>query len=246
VTLDTTLAKETVDDLQLRLMQHQVERPLTSDPGFVKWCETKDAIKFHLELKQIEAREAWKPAPGPAHPRGPGFSPNRPTVAELQPEPKSAPPPISEPETPVTNKLKKDMTEEELEAKRAYQRRWLEKKRAKDAAPKRKAKAKPEKVAEAPRKAKAAPPTPSVREGLGRPLEAAIDLGRAIQRHVTTPAKIDDVRTHIRGIRRQVWSLLADLENLTVEQRRQIEPEVAMLDAAVSTAYNLTAQTVAV
>jgi len=94
--------------------------------------------------------------------------------------------------------------------------------------------------AKAPAKSTPAPkPPPPAREGLEGHLEAAIDLGRAIERHVTTPKKLDDVRTHVRGIRRQVWSLLADLENLSPDQLREIEPDLALLDSASATAYQM-------
>ena len=104
--------------------------------------------------------------------------------------------------------------------------------------PEKKAKAK--KVDEKPpRKAKVVHSDPEPARSLDRPLDLAIDLGRAIERHVTTPAKVDDIRASIRGIRRQTWQLMADLENLTPEQQAALADEISLLDAAVATAYTI-------
>jgi len=65
--------------------------------------------------------------------------------------------------------------------------------------------------------------------------QAAVDQCRDIK----ALAKLDDIRTHLRGIRRQVWSLLADLENLAGDQLRELEHDLALLDAAAHTATQM-------
>ena len=135
----------------------------------------------------------------------------------------------------MVNKKAADMTPEQLEAKRAYQREWHAKKKAKQSP------SKPKAAKATPRKAPAAAP----REGLDRPMELAIDFGRAIERHVSAPKKLTDIMNHLRGIRRQLWSLLADLENLTAEQLLELEADLALLDSAAATAYQMVGRAVA-
>ena len=148
-------------------------------------------------------------------------------LAELSETPTHTEPTPEEPMA-AKNKPIKELLPEKAEKRRAYNREWY----AKHAAP---AKAAP----------KAKEPPPPRETSLDRPLEAAIDLGRAIERHVAAPAKLDDVQTHIRGIRRQVWSLLADLENLSPAQLVQLQAEVALLDSASATAYQMVSKAVA-
>lgn len=74
---------------------------------------------------------------------------------------------------------------------------------------------------------------------LERPLEAAIDLGRAIERHVAKPTPMADVTTRLRGIRRQVWLLMADLEGLTPEQVQALTAELEVLEQATHQAHQL-------
>ena len=127
MSLDASLAQLPLEELQLRLAAHAIERPLSSDPGFAKWLEIRDQIKFHRDLKAGEARIGWKDtstgevAPPP---QVPAFGRSADPKPKTTPAPISVPPPsVKQPETPMGSKLKKDMTEEELEAKRAYQ--WI-------------------------------------------------------------------------------------------------------------------------
>ena len=60
MTLDADLAKLTLDELQVRLAAHAIERPAALDPGFAKWMEIRDAIRFHKDVKLGEVRVAWK------------------------------------------------------------------------------------------------------------------------------------------------------------------------------------------
>ncbi len=135
MSLDASLAQLPLEELQLRLAAHAIERPLSSDPGFAKWLEIRDQIKFHRDLKAGEARIGWKDtstgevAPPP---QVPAFGRSADPKPKTTPAPISVPPPsVKQPETPMGSKLKKDMTEEELEAKRAYQREWHAKKKTK-------------------------------------------------------------------------------------------------------------------
>lgn len=234
MTLDGELLKLDLEALRLRLMRHQVERPLMADPGFPAWLEIKETIKAHLEAKAGEQLIAWHDAPGPARSTVP------PATGAQAPAPVA---PSETQEPTMVSKKTSELTPEQLEDRRAYQRKWRAEHKDKQSnratkpvkdAPKAKAAKKPAK-SPMPRPE---PPSPRA-SGLDRPLEAAIDLGRAIERHVAAPTKLEDVRTHLRGIRRQVWSLLADLENLTADQLRELERELELLDAAAHTACQM-------
>jgi hypothetical protein len=56
---------------------------------------------------------------------------------------------------------------------------------------------------------------------------------------VSKPSKTADLLTHIKGIRRQIWSLMADLENLTPEQLAELTPDLGILTEAADAALDL-------
>lgn len=101
-----------VDQLRRMLKEHQAQRPADAFClDFNDWMARKDRLKFHLELAEAAEAQAWKPADGPARPmaapkpaealKGPGFSPRRPTKAQLDhPEPEPAAEAASEPPMP--------------------------------------------------------------------------------------------------------------------------------------------------
>jgi hypothetical protein len=76
-----------LETLRGLLARQATLRPHHDDPAFPAWMERRDAIRFQIELKEGQARLAWKPAPGPNHPLPP-------------PNPDQAPPPIQAPARP--------------------------------------------------------------------------------------------------------------------------------------------------
>ena len=201
MTLDADLAKLTLDELQVRLAAHAIERPAALDPGFAKWMEIRDAIRFHKDVKLGEVRVAWKDVTtgqlAPPPPPIPVFKRTTPTP--------TAPTPAKE--IPMAKKAA-DMTPAELEKKRAYQRDWHAKKAATKPTPKAKSKAQ-------------LAPKPKA--------EPVFKLA----------TQSEDTLSQIKGIRRQVWQLMAHLEGLSAAQLLELGSDLALLDAAAHAANQL-------
>lgn len=225
------------DQLRQRLEEHQANRPDPFSSEFMPWMERKGKITFALDCAIGAERTAWKPAPGPTYGDKPRTIP-----APLLPKPKDTPSPeepMSKPsprEADPSARLEHLLTrlKEAEGTPRVHQIRFSIRQLCEahglpvpEAAQKLSEKAEPES------------PASAASEGLGRPLEAAIDLGRAIERFKATPSKAEDIRTHIRGIRRQIWSLMSDLEGLTPEGMAPLQAELGLLDAAAHAAHQL-------
>lgn len=76
-----------LETLRGLLARQATLRPHHDDPAFPAWMERRDALRFQIEVKEGQARIAWKPAPGPNHPLP-------------IPSPDQAPPPAEMPARP--------------------------------------------------------------------------------------------------------------------------------------------------
>lgn len=235
MSLDAELTKLTADELQLRLSQHALERPSMTDLAFAKWAETKDAIKFHLDLKRGEERVAWKDsATGAAAPPPPRLS-----FGRMTPLLSSPIPPTSEPEPLMSRKtpppperlevLRKRLAAcsnhkaaglARMEIRKLCEAHGLpvppEAELQKDSCPKkfRKAPATAEARTEKPEKVK--PEEPS---------EMPVKLPPALVVFEAGEGPVEQLR-QLRGL---ALGLLADLDDLPLEVAAQAHDEMALL-----------------
>lgn len=86
---------------------------------------------------------------------------------------------------------------------------------------------------------------PPNKTSLSPVMQSAIDFGRSIQRHVEKAKPLGDIRIRIRGIRADLWLLLADLERLSAFELSQLISELALLDFATQALRAVKEQSVA-
>lgn len=139
-------------------------------------------------------------------------------------------PPIESIEEPETMAKPSKQTEEEKRAKaREYNRKWAAKKRAEQRGDKPETHTKAPKVNTSAEHVRETPKSAHV--GLDRPYEAAIDLGRAIERHHTKPVALDAITSRLVHLQGQVLGVTAEVVGLPTVDRGALLEVAANLDA---------------
>lgn len=222
------LPKVDLPDLEDELREHLARRPPNTEPqALAAWVTEKERLQFWITLGRTAA------------------VPPRFERTELPPSPTPAPPappagPPSEPPMPwPTGKKKPPMSEETKQKIRDGRAKQLAKQKAEKADEGRTRNAAPRATAP-----QVAPPQQMdvdessresgglVRPGLERPYEAAIDLGRAIERHHAAGGRdLEALLLQLQHLQGQVLGITAEAVRMRAEDRAQLLESAANLDA---------------
>jgi|GEM_PF-4081454 len=223
-----------VEQARAALEAHKAHRPEPGTPEFSAWCDQKSRLQSQLELSENTARNSWsKPFVIPeklASPSDPSPVENPVTPPPVSPEPATQLKSLLAHLATATREAETALTEQVYKSAlgRIYQRRSQIKRLEAEAgltAPELPAiPVNPWKqVPAVPKPAVTAPvPSSAPVETLHAPMEA-------------------NARQSIASIRRSIWLLMADLEQMQPDGRGSLAEDLDLLDAAAHAAACLAA-----
>lgn len=206
------LPKADLPDLEAELREHLARRPPNTEPqALAAWVTEKERLQFWITLGRAAAippkfeRTELPPSPTPAPPAPPAGSPSE----SPMPWPAGKKKPMSE------------ETKQKIRDARAAQEAAKKAGPAPERAPRKPA---PSRV----QNHEHAAPAP----GLDRPYEAAIDLGRAIERHHANGGKdLQALLAQLQHLQGQVLGITAEAVRMRAEDRARLLESAANLDA---------------